>query len=361
MSFLRHYKWDIPITIVVAIAVALLSGPPKLWPFIILVTLEVSLSFDNAVVNAKVLKRMSPGWQRVFLTVGVLIAVVGMRFLFPIIIVSLTASIGFTDVISLAINQPDVYAAKLDAAHPEIAILGGVYLGMIFLNFFLSEHDAFWLGPIERKLQKVGHADTLSAFIMAFAILVISRVVGGDDGAKLLYTGVISLALFLLVQTIGSLFEDEDDEAEEEVEATKAAGAKKVVRGFWAGLTMFIYLEVQDAAFSFDGVSGAFAITSSVIVIVAGLGIGALVVRSITVHFVRTDQLAKFPYLENGAAWAIGVLSACILTSIFVSVPEWVTGLIGVTFISASVWSSWRLNRNADTEQPLEVVAPAEV
>lgn len=336
-AFVRHYKYDLPITALIAVLVGLLCGPAYLWPFAILVVLEVSLSFDNAVVNAKVLERLSHGWRMAFLFVGIWIAVLGMRFVFPILIVSLTASLGFGEVVQLALNNPEVYAHHLEAAHPEIAILGGVYLGMIFLNFFLSDHESYWLGPIERVLTKVGKTDGVSVSIMLAILLVISNNTG-EEGSKILATGVASMMLYCAVQFFSALFEKEDEEAE-------ASSAGKVVQAGIAGLGLFVYLEVQDMAFSFDGVSGAFAITNNVIVIMAGLGIGALFVRSMTIHLVEDGHLESLPFLENGAHWAIGVLAACILASIYVPIPEWATGGIGVVFIVASVISSIRFKK----------------
>ena len=337
-AFVRHYKYDLPITALIAVLVGLLCGPAYLWPFAILVVLEVSLSFDNAVVNAKVLERLSHGWRMAFLFVGIWIAVLGMRFVFPILIVSLIAGLGFGEVIQLALNNPEVYAHHLEAAHPEIATLGGVYLGMIFLNFFLADHENYWLGPIERVLTKVGKSDNIGGAIMLVILLVISSNIGGEEGRKILFTGAVSMALYFTVQFFAALFEKEDEEAE-------ASSAGKVIQAGIAGLGLFIYLEVQDMAFSFDGVSGAFAITNNVIVIMAGLGIGALFVRSMTIHLVEDGHLESLPFLENGAHWAIGVLAACILASIYVPIPEWATGGIGVVFIVASVISSIRFKK----------------
>lgn len=339
MGFLKHYKWDIPISALIGVFVVWTSGLEFLLPFLVLVILEISLSFDNAVVNAVILDQLSPKWQKAFLWFGIWVAVLGMRLVFPILIVSLTAGVGFAEVIDLALFNPHLYAEKLEMAHPEIATLGGVYLGMIFLNFFLGEHESFWLGPIERALVKVGKADTVSAAIIVISLLVISSSIGGEEGNKIMFTGGVSLALYLIVQWISNLFESDD------LEGGHAAGKGKPIKYGMAGVGLFTYLEVQDAAFSFDGVSGAFAITDRVLVIAAGLGIGALFVRSMTIHLVHTKQLAKFPFLENGAHWAIGALAVAILGSLYVEIPEWATGLVGVLFIVASVWSSHRFNK----------------
>lgn len=330
---MKHYKWDLVITFVVFAIIAAVYGLLAIVPLAILVILEISFSFDNAVVNAKVLAKMSPRWQTAFMTVGIMVAVFGMRFVFPILIVSLTAGLGFGEVISLALSNPHLYADKLEAAHGEIAMLGGVFLTMIFLNFIFEEKEVMWLEPIEKKLAKVGKIDTVSAMITLILVIVISSN-AGDDGGKLLMAGVISLALYLGVNALSMVFDNEDD---------NASGALKT--GL-AGLGMFLYLEAQDAAFSFDGVSGAFAITDKVVLIAAGLGIGALFVRSMTVHLLRTGKLAEFRYLEHGAHWAIGVLASCILASIFIEISNYITGCIGVIFIVISLWSSIRANKH---------------
>ncbi len=114
-----------------------------------------------------------------------------------------------------------------------------------------------------------------------------------------------------------------------------------------AGFFLFLYLEVLDASFSFDGVIGAFAITSDPIIIALGLGlIGAMFVRSITIYLVRKGTLSEYVFLEHGAHWAIGALALILMVSIGVHVNEIVTGLIGVAFIGAAVISSIRRNRN---------------
>jgi hypothetical protein len=110
----------------------------------------------------------------------------------------------------------------------------------------------------------------------------------------------------------------------------------------WAAFSTFLYLEILDASFSFDGVIGAFAITQNVILIALGLGVGAVWVRSLTVYMVRKGTLDKYRYLEHGAHYTVGVLAAVLLLSIFWHVPEVVAGLAGVTFVGSAFWSSRR-------------------
>lgn len=343
---LKHYRIDLGIAGFVAAGVLLFIGVEALIQYFILGVLEISFSFDNAVVNAAVLATMSLAWQRRFMTWGILIAVVGMRFIFPIVIVMVTAGLGFVEVVQLAVQHPLEYAERLHEAHPQITILAGTYLLLIFLSFIFEKREVTWLGPIERLLAKVGKLDQLPVIIAGAVVVVLSQIL--HNNAVLVY-GIVSLLAFLLVNALASIFESEDEELENDGPSVNgtALGAAATAGGATglAGFTKFLYLEVQDASFSFDGVSGAFAITSSVILIAIGLGIGALFVRSMTMHLLRTNARAEFRYLEHGAYWAIGTLALCMLATLFVEIPEYVTGLIGVVFIGAAVLQSIRANK----------------
>src|SRR5262245_35581345 len=121
---LRTFGWSFAITAVGLLAALFIGGPAVLATVAILAVLEIWLSFDNAVVNATVLQRMSEFWQKMFLTVGVAIAVFGMRLVFPLLVVGITAKLGPIEAVKLAINEEEVYAAKLEAAYPMIAAFG---------------------------------------------------------------------------------------------------------------------------------------------------------------------------------------------------------------------------------------------
>jgi hypothetical protein len=108
---------------------------------------------------------------------------------------------------------------------------------------------------------------------------------------------------------------------------------------------MFLYLEVLDASFSFDGVVGAFAITNNLFIIMIGLGIGAMFVRSLTIMLVEKGTLSEFRYLEHGAFYAIGILAIIMFANTIFHIPEVITGLIGAAFIGLSLWSSIRYNQ----------------
>jgi hypothetical protein len=354
--FLRTFGGSIAVAVVGLVAGWLYGGGKGLALAAILAVLEVSLSFDNAVVNATVLVRMSPFWQKLFLTLGVAIAVFGMRLLFPLLIVGITAKLAPVEAIRLALDKGDpdkhgTYGYLLHQAHPAIAAFGGMFLLMIFLDFVFEEREITWLSWLERPLARMGKLDQLSV-VIALGVLAISAYTFGDHAdtqthqriSTVLISGVLGLATYLLVSGLDSFFEQDDDE-DAELGATLEKKKALHVIGKQA-FFLFLYLEVLDASFSFDGVVGAFAITSDPILIAIGLGIGAMFIRSLTVFLVRKGTLSEYVYLEHGALWAIGALAVILLITIEYEVPEIVTGLIGVAFIGAALLSSILRNRH---------------
>lgn len=316
----------------------------------ILAVMEISLSFDNAVVNASVLKHWDKFWKMIFLTVGILIAVFGMRLVFPIVIVAVTADLGMMDVINLALYNPTEYSAKLMAHHAEISAFGGMFLLLVFLNFLFDDKDVHWFDWLERRLAKFGEVDAMSVFV-ALAILMISLSwVHEEQTLAVLIAGVWGILVYLGVQVVSGMLEGDLEEAEEALEDGTVANSSNgsgnvgsaVMKG---GIAGFLYLEVLDASFSFDGVIGAFAITNDVIIIMLGLAIGAMFVRSMTIFLVEKGTLDEFVYLEHGAHYAIGALAVIMLLSMKFHVPEIVTGLIGIAFIAWAVVASIRFKK----------------
>lgn len=300
----------------------------------ILAVMEVSLSFDNAVVNASVLKHWDEFWKMLFLTVGILVAVFGMRLLFPLLIVGVTADMGMIEVAKLALNDPEEYSAKLMAHHAEIAAFGGMFLLLVFLNFlFDPDKDTHWFKWLEEKLGRLGKVDAISVFIAMAALLAGVAFVEEIQKPVVLMAGVWGILVYVGVSVIGSLLEGEDADDNSNGEVIKA-----VQRG---GIGGFLYLEVLDASFSFDGVIGAFAITSDVVIIMLGLAIGAIFVRSMTIYLVEKGTLDAYIYLEHGAHYAIGALAFIMLAGMTgLHIPEVVTGLIGIAFIVWAVLAS---------------------
>ncbi|MFJ7985672.1 DUF475 domain-containing protein [Streptomyces sp. NPDC096351] len=358
---LKTFGWSFAITALGLVAAVLYGGWEAFGIVAILCVLEISLSFDNAVVNAGILKKMNAFWQKIFLTVGVLIAVFGMRLVFPVVIVAISAKIGPIEAVDLALNDAERYEQLVTDAHPSIAAFGGMFLLMIFLDFIFEDRDIKWLGWLERPLAKLGKIDMLSVCI-ALIVLAVSAMTfatqahqhGGahvDKAATVLLSGVFGLITYLVVGGLSGYFEnklEEEEEREHEAEEEAKRSGKKVGAVQLAGKAaffMFLYLEVLDASFSFDGVIGAFAITNDIVLMALGLGVGAMYVRSLTVYLVRQGTLDDYVYLEHGAHYAIGALAVILMVTIRYQIPEVVTGLIGVALIALSFWSSVRRNR----------------
>ncbi|AOA58582.1 DUF475 domain-containing protein [Acinetobacter larvae] len=306
----------------------------------ILAIMEVSLSFDNAVVNASVLKHWNKFWRTLFLTVGILIAVFGMRLLFPLLIVGITADMGIIQVAQLALNDPKQYSEKLMNHHPEIAAFGGMFLLLVFLNFLLDdEKDTHWFRLLEERLSKLASVPAISVFIALVSLLITTHFVALETKLAVLSSGIWGIVVYVGVQVLGHLLESGQQPEGQANTAVKSNMIK-------AGIGGFIYLEVLDASFSFDGVIGAFAITQDVVIIMLGLAIGAMFVRSMTVFLVEKETLDAYIFLEHGAHYAIGALAFIMLASATgMHISEVITGLIGVTFIAWAVLSSIAWNR----------------
>jgi len=349
---LKTFGWSIAVTVAALLGAFFLGGTTVLAIVAILIVLEVSLSFDNAVVNATILKRMNEFWQRIFLTIGVLIAVFGMRLVFPLLLVSVTAGLTPVEVVRLAIaggsvDTPGTYANLLTDAHPAIAGFGGLFLGMLFLDWLFEEREIHWLAWLEKPLQRIGSLDQLSVVVAGIGLVVAALTLAPvDKQATVMVSGLLGIVTYLLVNGLGSLFE-ESAGAQEQAEGGRSEIVKATGK---AAFFLFLYLEVLDASFSFDGVVGAFAISQDIFVIALGLGVGAFWIRSLTIYLVRQGTLDDYVYLEHGAHWAIGALAVLLLVTIEYKVPEVITGLIGVGFIGAAFLNSIARNRRITAE-----------
>ncbi len=358
---LKTFGWSFAVTALGLVAAVLYGGWTAFGIVAILSILEISLSFDNAVVNAGILKKMNAFWQRIFLTIGILIAVFGMRLVFPVVIVAVSAKLGPIEAVDLALTDKEHYQELVTDAHPSIAAFGGMFLLMIFLDFVFEDREIKWLAWLERPLAKLGKIDMLSACIAMIVLLITSMTVaknahqhGGahvDKAETVLLSGLAGLITYLVVGGLSGYFEDkleEEEEHEHEVEEEARRKGKPVSAVKLAGKAaffLFLYLEVLDASFSFDGVIGAFAITNDIVLMALGLGVGAMYVRSLTVYLVRQGTLDEYVYLEHGAHYAIGALAAILLITIQYEISEIITGLIGVVLIGWSFFSSIRRNR----------------
>lgn len=322
----KLFRVPLLITAAAILLTAILGGVSAAITVAILGVLEISFSFDNAIVNSKILQRMDAHWQKLFMTVGIIIAVFGMRLVFPLVIVAISAHINPLSALNLAIAHPNQYAEHIKNAHPAIAAFGGTFLIMLFLDWLFEEREIQWLGPIERTLCKLGKVENMSVIVMTILLVLSAAMFGHSE--MVFVSGLLGLAVYLLVNSIDGFFNED----------SVAAVAK-------AGLATFLYLEVLDASFSFDGVVGAFAVTNNIFLIAVGLGIGAMFIRGLTVYLTNSGKLAEYRYLEHGAHWAIGVLALLLLVTIKYDISDIITGLIGVAFIGSAFINSITANK----------------
>ncbi len=302
---------------------------------LIICSLEVSLSFDNAVVNAMKLEKMSPIWRKRFLTWGIAIAVFGMRFVFPIVIVAIFSGISCGSVLNLALYNPDEYARHLHEAHVGISSFGGAFLMMLFFEFmFERQKEVHWISPLEKPLNKLGRIKGSPTILTLLALSVPQFFMTVEHIKASVIAGIAGIVVHLAIHGASSKLET-------------LAGQNNAFALKHAGLAAFIYLELIDASFSLDGVLGAFALTKDVVIIAIGLAVGAFFVRSMTIMLVEKKTLDNLRYITHGAYWAIGLLAIMMLASVVREIPEVIMGGAGVALIIASLLSSLQYNKRA--------------
>jgi len=327
MRYLNAFSGSLAVAVVGALLSFWWGGVTALSLILMLSALEISISFDNAMLNAKVLHQMSPVWQKRFLTWGILIAVFGVRLILPIFLVSLITGLGFTTVLKLAIYEPNHYSAHLIEAHASLSSFGGMFLFMVFLSFlFNTKRSIYWIRSFEKKMSDWGQLKSIEIVVALLVLLIAQHFAKEAVPVQVLVPGIIGIILFVVITTLTEFLEKNQE---------------TVHKGFMG----FLYLEILDASFSLDGIMGAFAISKDIVLIVIGLTIGAIFVRSLTLFLVKHGTLQKYQYLEHGAHYAIGALAILMLLSLSMPVPEIITGFIGTSFIVISLASSIVYNR----------------
>jgi hypothetical protein len=322
-SIISYFYGFFAVWFVASVLLYFYGGIFAVYQGTILSVLELSLSFDNAVINATILATMAIVWRKRFLIWGMIIAVFGVRFIFPILIVYFSTSLGFVDSFNLAITNPDEYQKVIESSHHIIMSFGGMFLLMLFLQFLFDEgKDLHWIKYIENlavKISQRGDAKVICILFLMLGLVYLapSEVVMGDkmvtiSKIEILAPMLIGMVAFYLIEFFKGFMESTTDEEKSDSKATQLTG----------GFISFIYLETIDMSFSLDGVLGAFAVTQNIIIIMLGLGIGAMGVRSLTIYMVEKNVVAKYIYLEHGAMWSIGLLALSMIVQIFYHLPS---------------------------------------
>jgi hypothetical protein len=252
---------------------------------------------------------------------------------FPLVIVAIIAHIDPFSALIMAATDPSHYSSVLASAHISVSAFGGAFLAMVGLkHFFNHEKKVHWIAMVERPLTRLGRIEAVELGLVLFLLYLVSTWLIGHEQFEFLVAGIFGLVTYIAVDGISVLLDVE------------SAVAGEVAR---SGAAAFLYLEVLDASFSFDGVIGAFALSNNLFIIAIGLGVGAMFVRSLTIMLVEQETLASYRYLEHGAFYAIIALAVMMFVNAIQHIPEIITGLIGGAFIVAAFVDSLRYNRRA--------------
>jgi hypothetical protein len=269
---------------------------------------ETITSIDNAIINAEVLSTMKERARRWFLFWGLLIAVFAIRGLLPWLIVWMsTPSLGPVGALTATFSSDPLIIAAIGQSTPILFMGGGTFLLFLFLNWLFLEEKHFGLRG-ERYIASKGvwFFAVVSVILTALVWLAIGR------NPLLAFGAVAGSTAFFIVHG----FRQNAEEAE-----------RKMLHGDMSDISKIFYLEVIDATFSIDGVIGAFAFTMAVPLILVGNGIGAFVVRELTIR--NVENIKKYRFLKNGAMYSIFFLATImVLDSFGFHIPNWVSPLI---------------------------------
>lgn len=261
-----------------------------------LIVFEVVSSIDNAIVNAHILKTVPEKFRKFFLLWGLLLAVFVMRGLLPFVIVWLAnADLSFAQILDLVFSDPEKMEVALEHSKPLLLLGGGVYLFFVFLAWLFLEEKRYAFF-VEHFIHKQ------SVWFYAISSIFITVVI---------YLSVSTSPMMALAASIGATAFFLTDGFRKNAEEKE----KQLAGSHMSAWSKLLYLEVLDASFSIDGVIGAFAFTMSVPLILIGNGIGAFVVREVTMKGINV--ISKFAYLKNGAMYSIGMLGGLMVLESF--------------------------------------------
>ncbi|MFA4823591.1 MAG: DUF475 domain-containing protein [Methanoregula sp.] len=269
---------------------------------------ETITSIDNAIINAEVLSTMGERARKWFLLWGLIFAVFAIRGLLPWLIVWLsTPSLGPIGALTATFSSDPVVIAAIEHSAPILLMGGGVFLIFLFFHWLFLEEKNFGLRG-ERYIATKG------VWFFAIVSILLAAIVwfALEKSPMIAFGAVIGSTAFFIVHGFRQNAE---------------AAERKMLHGNMSDISKIFYLEVIDATFSIDGVIGAFAFTMAVPLIIIGNGLGAFVVREMTLR--NVDKIKNYRYLKNGAMYSILVLGIImILDSFGFPIPFWVSPLL---------------------------------
>jgi uncharacterized protein len=292
-----------------------------------LILFEVISSVDNAIINANVLKTLPVKYRKIFLFWGLLFAVFVVRGLLPFIIVWLAnPDLSFWQAITFTFSNDSSVKEYVEHSKGLLLLGGGVYLFFVFLSWlFLEEKKYAFL--VENFIHRQG--------IWFYAIASVSLTL-------IIYLSLKINPLLALSASIGSMAFFITDGFKRNSEEK----GKQLLSGNLSSWSKIFYLEILDASFSVDGVIGAFAFTISVPLIIIGNGIGAFVVRELTIRGI--DVISKFAYLKNGAMYSIGMLGMLMIFESFgKEFPFWLAPVNTALLLAIFLYLSYKELNNA--------------
>jgi len=282
---------------------------------------EIISSVDNAIINAEVLSTMSKRARRWFLTWGMLVAIFLVRGLLPFTIIwAFNPVLNIGQVLSAAWSSDPLVQESIHKSAPILLIAGGVFLLFLFLHWLFLEDKHMGLPRAEKFFMAKGvwfyAVVSILLAIIAWFALQESNLMG--------FGAVVGSSLFFITHGFKQNAEEQE---------------KKLLGGARSDLSKLFFLEIIDTTFSIDGVLGAFAFTLSVLLILIGNGLGALLVRELTLR--NIERIKKYIYLKNGAMYSILVLGIImILHSFGFDVPEYTSPLVTIVIIGYFFWKS---------------------
>jgi hypothetical protein len=274
---------------------------------------EIINSIDNAIINAEVLSTMQVKARRWFTTWGLLSSVVLVRGLLPFLIVFLlNPSKGIIKTFTAVFSSDPSVTASLDKSAPYLLLAGGIFMVFVFFHWLFLEEKNYGL-PGERFIAKQGV--WFYAVISIILAVVVWYAINSDP--LLAFSAVVGSTVFFITHGFK--------------QQAQLAESKLLQKGM-SDISKILYLEVIDMTFSIDGVLGSFAFTFFVPLILVGNGLGALVLRQLTVS--NIDKIKKYLYIKNGAMYSILFLgSVMALDSFGAHIPFWLTPLVTATIV----------------------------